>query len=185
MKRVKPYEYSFTAAQVNAANDLWGCNCGPTALAGMLGLKLDEVRSHLPDFDARRYTNPTMMQKALRSLGVTWTITDDSELRKNFAEQGIAVSPQDMARLNLPRYGLARIQWEGPWLKPGVPPAAAYYHTHWIGSIRDDTGEHFFDCNNGWSGYCRWIEEVVTPITSKIKRATGGWHPTHCWELEI
>jgi hypothetical protein len=28
--------------------------------------------------------------------------------------------------------GINRIQWEGPWLNPGVPARVAYMHTHWV-----------------------------------------------------
>ena len=114
MKRIKPYEYPFTAAEANDAFKRWGCNCGPTALAAMLGLKPDDVREHIPNFDQRRYTNPSMMQAALRSLGVGYREVDDGPERA-----AIETLRPYIARF--PEYGVMRIQWEGPWLSPGVP----------------------------------------------------------------
>ena len=175
MKRVKPYEYPFTIDELNDAAKRWGCNCGPTALAVMLGLKPDDVHGHIPQFDFRRYTNPSMMQAALRSLGVSYRELDDAPER----------APDGTATLIWPQYGLVRIQWEGPWMQPGVPVAARYSFTHWIGVITTDAGHMIFDCNGGWFTPAEWAVEVVGPITSEIKRATGGWHPTHRWELEI
>lgn len=179
--RVKPFEYSFTCEEANDANDRWGANCGPGALAAMLGVKLDDVRAHLPKFDDRHYTNPTMMQAALRSLGVSYHDVDDGDDR-------VAVEHGHAPFLRFPDYGIMRIQWEGPWMNPGVPVAARYKYTHWIGVIQGDQkvpGVWFFDINGGWFDPAKWAIEVVKPITSEIKRATGIWHPTHRWELDL
>ena len=102
----------FTPDDAQSAWERWGCNCGPTALAVMAGATLDEVRPHLSGFDGKRYTNPTMMFGALKSIGLS------------FNRIGAA----------WPRYGLARIQWEGPWTQPGVPMRARYRFTHWVAS---------------------------------------------------
>lgn len=60
----------------------WGCNCGPTALAAILGLTLDEVRPHLGDFEQKHYTNPRLMAQALRSAGASWDGTMTAMARK-------------------------------------------------------------------------------------------------------
>lgn len=31
--------------------------------------------------------------------------------------------------------GINRVQWEGPWLEPGVPARVAYRHTHWVAHL--------------------------------------------------
>jgi hypothetical protein len=83
-----------------------------------------------------------------------------------------------------PTNGLARIQFEGPWCKPGVPLAAAYKHTHWVGSlVENDTTPWIFDVNSGWTTYGTWRDMTMPDLTSDIKRATGKWHVTHRWQL--
>lgn len=64
----------FNLADAERANDEWGANCGPGALAAIAGLTMDEVRPHLDGFDAKRYTNPTMMYAALQSIGIRWEL---------------------------------------------------------------------------------------------------------------
>jgi hypothetical protein len=116
----------FTIEDADRAHKEWGANCGPGALAAITGLTLDEVRPHMGDFERKGYTNPTLMNFALRRIGRPW--------RKIGA--------------TWPRYGLVRIQWEGPWMDPGVPMPARYRYTHWIGSAlgrHDSRG--IFDIN--------------------------------------
>ncbi|MGE0768286.1 MAG: hypothetical protein AB7L90_17660 [Hyphomicrobiaceae bacterium] len=158
-----------TAAEADAAYEAWGCNCGPAAIAAILGVPLDEVRPHLIGFDAKRYTNPTMMAGALDTLGRPW---------RNVGKAW-------------PRYGLARIQWEGPWTKPGVPMRVRYRHTHWVGSWQTvERGHGVFDVNalgngSGWARFEHWRDVMVPYITSHIPRADGLWHVTHGIEIEI
>ena len=102
----------FTADDAERAHAVWGANCGPGSLAAIMGMTLDDVRPHLLGFDAKRYTTPSMMNDALRSIGRPWK------------KIGAA----------WPGYGLVRVQWEGPWTDPGVPMVARYRYTHWIGA---------------------------------------------------
>jgi hypothetical protein len=152
----------FTAEDAHRAWEAWGCNCGPTALAVVTGMTLDEVRPHLDGFDARRYTNPTMMFGALKSIGVQhWRIG-----------------------AQWPAFGLARIQWEGPWTRPGVPMRARYRYTHWVGSYLGMRGCGVYDCNamangTGWVSKLDWEREIVPWILSEMyPRASGKWHVT-------
>jgi uncharacterized protein (DUF433 family) len=117
----------FTAQDVEAANDAWGCNCGPAAFAAILDLTLDETRKHFgAEFEAKRYTNPTLMFAALRSAlgaaGRAWHVLPGSR-------------PAG-ATVGWPGYGLCRVQWEGRWTEPAVPIAARYRKTHWVGAYR-------------------------------------------------
>jgi protein gp37 len=68
----------FSAADVERANAEWGANCGPAAIAAIMGMTLDEVRPHLGDFESKHYTNPTLMfavlDRAPKFLPYTWFV---------------------------------------------------------------------------------------------------------------
>src|SRR3990167_7106632 len=117
----KPSAPCFTSADAESAAEAWGCNCGPGALAAILGMTLDAVRPHMGDFERKEYTNPTLMFAALKSAAPGRYAT--KELRTG-----------GKAGWDWPRWGLCRVQWEGPWTRPGVPMRVRYRHTHWIGS---------------------------------------------------
>jgi len=117
----------FTLDDVDRAHAEWSANCGPTAFAAILDLTLDETRRHFgPEFEAKRYTNPTLMFAALRrALGNPphrWRVLPGSR----------SVD----ATVGWPIYGLCRVQWMGTWCDPGVPIAARYRRSHWIGAWR-------------------------------------------------
>lgn len=163
----------FTLAELEAANNAWGCNCGPGALAAICGLTLDEVRSHLgPNWPG--YTNPTTMVAALRSTGVRWS--------------SFQVARE--SRTSWPLWGLCRIQWEGPWTLPGVPMRARYRYTHWVGAATDQQrGVGVFDVNvlangSGWCSLADWSAHVAPELAKGHgRRATGGWYITHAIEV--
>jgi hypothetical protein len=173
----------FTPDEAAAAFDAWGCNCGPTALAAVLGLTLDEVCSCMGDFEQKGYTNPTLMLDSLRCAYVP----HGPRIR-----QYEVVSPR-RPTIDWPRFGLARIQWEGPWTEPGVPMRARYRHTHWVGACTaspDNIG--IFDvnalsesCSQGWTPLAAW-ESILVPhiIETCVPRANGRWHITHTIEIE-
>ena len=159
----------FSEADAQRAHDEWGMNCGPGALAAVLGKTLDEVRAHLPGFDEKRYTNPTMMWAALNSLRARYKV---------FVRTG-----------GWPSYGLARVQWEGPWTAPGVPARVAYRHTHWIGvNARNPENIGIFDINamnsGGWIAFAHWTADLVPWLLAEAEpKANGRWHFTHAVEI--
>ncbi|WP_428673677.1 hypothetical protein [Reyranella sp.] len=162
----------FTAADAKRAHEEWGCNCGPAALAAICGLTLDEVRLLMGDFEAKGYTNPTLMAESLLRARVSW-------YRRQVRQW--------------PTYGLARIQWTGPWTKPGVPPRVAYRHTHWVGAMRSlqRTGAiGVFDINmiangTGWAALEDWQSVLVPWLLGECEpKADGGWFITHTIEVE-
>jgi hypothetical protein len=161
-----------TAEQAQTAWEQWHCNCGPGALAAALDLSLDAVHPHLRGFDEKHYTNPSMMKAALKSLAVNF----DWQVRK-----GHAYLP--------PLQGLARVQWAGPWTKPGVPAAAAYRHTHWVASR--NIGQEIFDINciqfnHGWVSFNEWQTKVVPWLLKQVEpKATGDWWFTHLVEIPV
>ena len=158
----------FTADDADRAHADWGANCGPGALAAIMGMTLDEVRPHLIGFDQKHYTNPTMMNDALRRIGKPW--------------QKIGA--------NWPQYGLVRVQWEGPWTQPGVPMRVRYRYTHWIGAELGKSTVGVFDINviNNGTGWCDkrdWESTIVPWLTEQYPRATGAWHITHAIEIHL
>jgi hypothetical protein len=168
-RAVVPFAARFSRDDMQRAADTWGANCGPAALAAVTQRTLDQVRRHLGDFEQKRYTNPSLMWAALRSLGICWFGTNP---------------------LRWPMHGLARVQWEGPWTAPGVPIVARYRHTHWVGSRATDTGTLIFDANcmcvGGWVPLEEWTKEVVPWLLRECERgANGKWHLANCVEVRL
>jgi hypothetical protein len=174
----------FTLEDQHQAHDEWGSNCGPAALALVAGKTLSEVRTYLGDFEKKRYTNPTLMFDSLRRLGV--------KFRCNLNQQ----SSENQGALAWPDFGLARVQWEGPWTAPGVPIRVRYRHTHWVaaksfGSDCTVPGwqePKIFDvnalCVGGWIPLSEWSESLVPWLLPECEpKANGKWHLTHSVEV--
>jgi hypothetical protein len=159
----------FTKEDADRAYDEWGANCGPGAVAAIMGMSLDDVRPIMAaeGFEAKHYTNPSMMNAVLRRIGRPW--------RK--------------AGAVWPSYGLVRVQWEGPWTAPGVPMRVRYRFTHWVGCEIGHTSTGIFDinCMNNGTGWCSlsdWTETVVPYILQQYPRASGKWHVTHAIQID-
>lgn len=173
---MKPPPLTFTEGELDAANAMWGCNCGPASIAACLDLSLDEVRPHLDDFEKKRHMNPTMVKAALESLGAR--VSDEWQRGR-----GVPVT-------GWPGNGLLRIQWTGPWTKEGANPKWAYQHTHWIASrlaqeSRDGVKAAgfrlwIFDASGGWTDHMTWHKETVPALIANHTRA-DGYYPTHMW----
>jgi hypothetical protein len=162
----------FTQSDAEHANAEWKFNCGPAALCGVLGLTPNRVRPHLGSFDRVGYMNPTLMFSALASLGVRYTCKS---------------SPLGESVVLWPKYGIARVQWAGPWTSNGVPIAARYQHTHWVGSYSSAThGLFVFDVNlmstGGWARFQDW-ELLAIKIMNQIPRSSGDYWLTHAIEV--
>jgi hypothetical protein len=165
----------FTLEDFDRAHATWGCSCGPGALAAIAGLTLDEVRPHMGDFESKGYTDPDLMYSALSRLPLVW--------QKSHEVHG------------WPKYGLVRIQWEGPWTEPSAPPEERLRFSHWIGTSRkitDKTDREIgvFDTNalangSGWCSFHDWRNHLAPVLAKKHdRRASGGWHVTHTIEIE-
>lgn len=164
----------FTPADLERANSEWGCNCGPASFAAICGLTLEETHVHFSDFAG--WCAPSTMHAALsrRAPLLDWSRVS-----------------------GWPRYGLALIQFEGPWTEPN--PARERWlrierakRTHWIGVARQDGfGPAVWDINalgrgsdrDGWVWLAEWERDLVPILTADIKRASGGWHITYAIEV--
>jgi len=143
----------WTEEECDTAHDEWGANCGPHSIAAALGKTLKEVRPHIPNF--RGWMNPTQVGETIRNLGAAYELTK-------------GLKTKDLCD------GVSRIQWEGPWLKPGVPKAAAYRQTHWIA--------HF----GGWV-LCTLAYPYAFLTRAQWERVIDlhekGWHVTHHYKI--
>jgi|SRR5581483_4611654 len=169
--------YPFTEENMAHAVEAWGANCGPSALAFACQVHIDAVRDVIPGFAEKGYTSPTMMKTALCNLGRQYIDMQNPKKCLLFAE----------------KVALVRIQFTGPWTQPGANPKWAYWHTHWIatwqairepgygGAMRIDN--LLFDCNGGVQRFTEWEKNIIPLLTGSIRRADGGWFPTHIWRL--
>lgn len=134
----------FTEADAENAWNEWKCNCGPAALAAILGLHLKDVRKAVAEvgFASKGYMSPTMMRDAIPLAG-----------GRVVQHNGFRVGEP----MPWPRHGLARIQWCGPWTEPGSNPRWAYRHTHWTASWKmQDDKVLLFDVNGGLQWLSVW-----------------------------
>lgn len=126
---------------------VWAANCGPAAFAAVARRPLMQVGRFFPAFPARPWTNPTAMRAALDAAGVAHRPAAD-----------------------WPGYGLGFVQFEGPWEGPGVPVAAAYRRTHWVGAA----GGLVYDVNaDGWLPRADWEADLAPRLVAAHLRATG------------
>jgi hypothetical protein len=147
----------YVPTDVDAQHEAWGASCGPAALAALLACQVADLRRLFP----RPWTTPTDMRHALSLCDVRWDSTP-RDLEGHWPE------PHAM-----PTHGLAFIQWDGPWLKPGVPQRAAYLYTHWIAV---DHGA-VYDVNaNGWLPRLAWDTKLAPALAGDVERGTGLWY---------
>lgn len=161
----------FTIKEFEAAWNDWGANCGPTAISVICNKPLNYVRNHIDKFDERRYVNPKMMVKTLDSMGIDYHVTE---------------------RNTWPSYGLARIQWCGPWTENGVPEFRKWRHTHWVGANSQNSDNiGIFDINairneTGWCSLDDWKNYIIPYIIDTCEpECNGKWHITHSIEIKI
>jgi hypothetical protein len=166
-------ELRFTLADVEKASAEWNFNCGPAAVCAVLGLTPEEARPFLRDFEAKYYTNPSLMGAVLRGLGAIYlqVYRSDDPLPGPVTNPAIAL-------------GLMRVQWGGPWTKPGVPMQVRYRKTHWVALA----GEDVFDINamnvGGWIKWEIWSGALVPWLIKECQPdGDGNWWPTHIWEV--
>jgi hypothetical protein len=159
--------YTFSEEDAQHAYETWGANCGPNALAFALQLPLEAVRTHIPHFEERRYTSPSMMRAALFNL-----------------KRGYLVMPRPAQSLMFHEQpALVRIQWGGPWIINGKPARWAARQTHWIATWFNEFIPMVFDVNGGIREFNDWKEIIVPPLTASVKRCDGTWSIANIWRL--
>lgn len=157
----------------------WKFNCGPGALCAILHLTPDEIRPIMGDFERKGYTNPTLMFDVLRNA--------KAKFRQIYRKDDPAEAMTTVTRM---QHGLVRVQWGGPWTKPGVPFGARYRQTHWIGVRKNAApAPEIFDinaiCAGGWLSYREWREQLVPWLCKEVvPKWDGTLWSTHAIEVE-
>ena len=155
----------FTQEDADRAYDEWGVNCGPSALAAIMGMTLNEVRPHMRNFERKHYTNPNLMNAALRSIRRPW---------RNIGANARATA---LRAFNGKARGRALASRCAPAI--AIPTGSA--------SIKPTTGIFDINCMNNGTGWCSlddWVLVIVPHLTAQYPRATGSWHITHRIEIE-
>jgi hypothetical protein len=154
----------YVPPDVQAAYEAFGANCGPAALAAMLGRPVMDLRRAIEPF--RGFMSFADMIRSLKSLGV-----EHVTMRKDFKLIGALVADAHKwdGRLTI-------IQWGGKWLQPGVHPGAALSRTHWI-AVRHSP-ELAYDVNageyGGWLTFGQW-GELAKAIMAEVPKCDGQW----------
>ena len=149
----------------------WRFNCGPGALCAVLDKTPDELRPLMGDFESKGYTNPTLMLDVLNRAGAKYRQVYRSDVP---------------GRIPMMQLGLIRVQWGGPWTKPGVPMRVRYRQTHWA-AIRNNNSE-VFDinaiCVGGWMKTTEWEWQLIPWLIKEcVPKADGSWWITHALEV--
>jgi len=167
----------YTPAEAAAAHEHRNMHCGHFAIAAATGNSLEKI--HHCGVPIKGWMNPSMIRATLNALAV-------SHRPQALGPGHIVNTPHSLeGHLHCLDYGagiIIRLQWEGSWLNPGVPPGAAYARTHYIASKNGCILDPAHDPNQ-WLSISDWLPIVQTQILPNIKRATG-WHFTHAWILE-
>ncbi len=110
-----PPQLKFTEQDSERADKEWKATCGPHSIAAACSKTLEEVRAAMASAEVnyRGWMSPTQVAKTLAALGQAYELTHKLKTY-NLCE------------------GVNRVQWEGKWLNPGVPPRVAYFHTHLV-----------------------------------------------------
>lgn len=105
----------FNQADSDQANKEWKATCGPHSIAAACSVPLDRVREAMiqAGVNYRGWMSPTQVANTLKALGQAYKLT-------------AGLKTLDLCN------GINRVQWEGKWLNPGVPPRVAYFHTHLV-----------------------------------------------------
>ncbi len=150
-----PPPLRFTPVESDEANTAWKATCGPHSIAAACGLNLEEVRAALIGY--KGWMSPTQVTATLRQLGRPF------DLKTGLKTETLCE-------------GINRIQWEGPWLKPGVPARVAYFHTHYVAQ---SNGMVFCTaCVPEWIPVEDWRRYHLTV------EPPSPFHITHHWSLK-
>jgi hypothetical protein len=149
----RPLPLRFTPEESAQASEAWGANCGPHTLVAACGKTLDEARAALV---FKGWMSPTMIGAAHRTFGLSYRLL--------CAQRSCGTGSRESNGSVL--------------LDHGVPPAAAYNHTHWI------------------AAQAGWVLDTIAPVPEWMPEATwrpvietfattnyAGWYFTHWYAI--
>lgn len=156
----------YTPPDLLAANAAWKANCGPGALAAVLGMPVMKLYPLFRGrFPSKPWTTPTMMQAALSILGERVHVSS-------------AMPAGDGP-------GLLFLQLRGAW--DNKPDVAQYRHTHWVGFVRRARLLWVYDVNaagaGAWLPSELWKSQVLAEIVARHPGASGLWRVRTALEL--
>lgn len=162
-------ELIYNPPDVDEQHELWGANCGPTALAALLRRPVAAVRPLVEQVQGGRflgYMNAGHLESAVRA-------TNFAAMRMNNGVRGRVLWPDT--------HGLVVIQIDGPWCEMGVNPRARFRYTHTVASRFG--GKAIYDGNAAaWLLRETWEQEVMAELVKDQKRATG-WYTSSLIEV--
>jgi hypothetical protein len=151
----------FTDADSDRANKEWKATCGPHAIAAACSVTLDAVYQAISkaEINYRGWMSPTQVTKTLAALDQPYNLRT-------------GLKTMDLCE------GINRVQWEGPWLNPGVPSRVAYFQTHLVA--------HF----SGWvlCTCClptKWISAAEWRRFHLEVEPRSPFHITHHWTVGL
>lgn len=156
------------------AHKAFGANCGPTALAALLGRPVMAVRPAFPWFPQTPWCSPNQLVEAVHA-AMPGALVHRVYPRVH--------APEDSFAACLPSafqsHGLATIQIDGPWCQLS-DVRVAYRYTHTVASRMLGGELWIYDINAGpserpgaWAPFVWWAEHVMAALVRDEKRATG------------
>lgn len=151
----------YVPTDVDEAYGAWRANCGPCAVAALLGREVNAVRELFEPWPG--FTNPTLIRRAVERAG-----------------RRIATSTEKTVQS-----GLGFVQFEGPWEAGGA--RAAYRHTHWVALARGRETLMVYDAAAGEDG--GWVQvglfsALIIPLYLESEPKATGWRFRQVLEVE-
>lgn len=165
----------YIPTDLDLASSTWGANCGPGALAALLGREVWTTRALFPHFPEKAWVNLTQMLAAVAAVPI-------SHRREQLPKPG---NPEATGPFPFPlaRKALAQIQWTGKWTLPGADPRQAPRHSHWTAVATVPAGTFVYDVNVNWDGPLPggWLlvehwEKQIAPMMMAEKKGRTGWY---------
>jgi len=133
---------------LNLAQECFDANCGPISFAVSVQEEVSDVIGLFENYEEKKYTNFTDMKRVFKKYGVEIQTT----------------------KAQIPKSGVALIQWTGPWIENDFMGRRSSRYTHWI-AVED---KMCFDLNaDEWLTLKEWETTVAAEFIKEIPEATG------------